>query len=189
MSKVFAIGFHKTGTTSLGAALTFLRYRVCHGARPLRRAFGQARMMGLLRQGQYDPLFDAVQEFEAFEDIPWFTMYAELDRRFPGSRFILTRRDERLWIASASRYFGDTTSELREWLYGTGSPAGNERAWLERYRRHEADALQYFQDRPGDLLVVNWEEGDGWPELCRFLDRPMPVGPFPHLNKRAQRGR
>jgi hypothetical protein len=42
--------------------------------------------------------------------------------------------------------------------------------------------LEYFGDRVNkDLLVVCWENGDGWAELSRFLKRRAPDEPFPHL--------
>lgn len=37
---------------------------------------------------------------------------------------------------------------------------------------------------PDRLLVADWEQGHGWRELCGFLDVPMPVEDFPHLNRR-----
>jgi Sulfotransferase domain len=36
---------------------------------------------------------------------------------------------------------------------------------------------------PAERLLV-FEVRDGWGPLCRFLDRPVPPGPFPHLNER-----
>ena len=181
--KVFGIGFNKTGTTSLGAALAFLRYRVCRGARPLRAALGQRRMMELLHSGDVDPILDIAQRFDAFEDNPWFVIYRELDAAFPGSRFILTVRDESRWIESAVRYYGPSTSDLREWIYGNGNPIAARGEWLARYRGHNETVREYFRGRPGDLLVVDWERGDGWDQLCGFLGVPRPTGPFPHVNR------
>ncbi|MYB38989.1 MAG: hypothetical protein F4Y26_16720 [Gammaproteobacteria bacterium] len=34
-----------------------------------------------------------------------------------------------------------------------------------------------------DLLVLDFERGDGWPELCAFLGEPVPDTPFPHVNR------
>lgn len=33
------------------------------------------------------------------------------------------------------------------------------------------------------LLVVSWDNGDGWNELCEFLGVPIPDAKFPHKNK------
>ena len=37
---------------------------------------------------------------------------------------------------------------------------------------------------PERLLVYNVKEG--WEPLCRFLNVPVPEGPFPHLNDREE---
>jgi hypothetical protein len=185
MKKVFGIGFHKTGTTSLGVALEHLGYQVCHGAVPLRKALGHRLMMHMLYDGHLDPIMRLAARYDAFEDNPWFLLYRDLDRHFGGSKFILTIRDESRWLESASRYFGATQSDLRLWIYGVGNPAGHEQRWLERYRRHNEDVKKYFRRRPEDLLVVDWERGDGWTELGTFLGCSIPSSapPFPRVTK------
>ena len=40
----------------------------------------------------HDMAYAMVDRFDAFEDNPWPVLYKELDARFPGSKFILTRR-------------------------------------------------------------------------------------------------
>ncbi len=181
--KVFGIGFHKTGTTSLGAALDALGYATCDGAGAVRQAVGHPEMMRLLRENQLEPIMRVAEHYEAFTDNPWFMLFRALDRSFPGSKFILTVRDERSWLESAVRYFGQTDSDLRAWIYGSGRPLGNEQRWLERYREHIEQVKAHFCHRPDDLLVVDWEQGGGWKDLARFLGRSTPAQPFPHITK------
>lgn len=181
--KVFGIGFHKTGTTSLAAALRELGYTTCDGAGALRAAFGHAEMMRLLRGHLLEPIMQVAERYDGFTDNPWFMLYRDLDHRFPGSKFILTVRDEQRWLASAMRYFGGTESDLRTWIYGAGSPVGREEHWLARYRRHVDEVQVYFSRRADQLLVVDWEQGSGWEDLRRFLGRTPPPRPFPHLTK------
>lgn len=181
--KVFGIGFHKTGTTSLGAALEALGYQTCDGAGAVRQAVGHAEMMRLLRENQLEPLMRVAEHYDAFTDNPWFILFRELDRRFPGSKFILTVRDERRWFDSAVRYFGQSESDLRAWIYGAARPVGNEKCWVERYRDHIVQVKAHFRHRPDDLLVVDWEQGGGWDELGQFLGRTAPSRPFPHITK------
>lgn len=181
--KVFGIGFHKTGTTSLGAALAALGYTTCDGAGAVRRAIGHSQMMRLLRGNQLEPIMQVAEHYDGFTDNPWFMLFRDLDRRFPGSKFILTVRDERRWLESALRYFGQSESDLRMWIYGSGRPLGHEEHWLARYRDHINQVTAYFRHRPDDLLVVDWEQGAGWEDLGRFLGRPVPSGPFPHITK------
>ena len=171
--KVFCIGFHKTGTKSLGHALKRLGYRVAGpvGARNPEIA-QQAVAIALALAADHD----------AFNDNPWPLLYETLDTTFPGSRFILTVRDEQRWLRSMLDYFGAKDTPMRRWIYGAGTPRGNEATYLARYRRHNVEVLEYFAER-SDFLVLDLEHGHGWPELCTFLDLPAPEHPFPHLNR------
>ena len=179
--KVFCVGFHKTGTKSLARALEILGYRVTgpDGARDPQIA-ERALPMAL----------DIALQFDAFNDNPWSVLFRELDGAFPGSRFILTLRSADSWIASVVRHFGDERTPMREWIYGPGrgSPRGNECAYLDRYRRHNADVIAYFS-RGECLLTMNIIAGDGWKGLCDFLELPVPDQPFPHVNSGVQTGR
>ena len=171
--KVFCIGFHRTGTKSLAAALEALGYRVTgpNGARDpaiAERALSFA--LGL------------AAEFDAMGDNPAPMLYRELDIAFPGSRFILTKRSTEAWLASAVRYFGGEETPMREWIYGHGSPLGFEAVYRARYEAHNAEVASYFEGR-SDLLVLDFEQGDGWPELCAFLEAEIPDPPFPHVNR------
>ena len=186
-TKVFGIGFHKTGTTSLGLALERMGFRVCHGARPLRSLFGDRRLLRMLETRQLDLVRRVAEEFDAFRDTPWFMLHQELDRWFPGSKFILTVRDENAWLKSAVEYFGTSESDFRHWIYGAASPVGHEDVYRAQFRRHGAAVRTYFSTRPDDLLIVDWERGDGWAELGRFLGRPTPDVPFPWARP-ARRG-
>ena len=107
MSKIFCIGFQKTGTKSLGIALNVLGYRVC----------------GLV--GTKDPdiaknglplIHSLIPSYEAFRDNPWPLFYEDLDRWYPGSRFIFTVRSPDAWIDSAVAHFGDHATRMRYYI-------------------------------------------------------------------------
>jgi hypothetical protein len=172
--KVFCVGWHKTGTTTMGDALLTLGYKVM-GAR--------LDFADLLLQGEVDTVVKQVDSFDALQDVPWAALYKELDRRYPGSKFILTMRDEQSWLNSASRHFKDLDVPLHKWLYGEGVLWGNEERYLNRYRQHYAEVLAYFENRPQDLLIMDLANGDDWEKLCDFLQCPVPRKRFPHSNK------
>lgn len=179
--KIFCVGFHRTGTSSLRAALERLGYRVCGSVATEEPNIAErARVIA----------FGLLDRYDAFEDNPWPVLYRELDERRPGSRFILTIRPADDWVRSVSRFFGTKTTPMREWIYGAGSPIGNENRYRERFERHNAEVLRYFRKRPQDLLVLRITEGEGWQELCGFLDHEIPREPFPHLvpSRRDARG-
>jgi hypothetical protein len=175
--KVFCIGWHKTGTTTLGDALLTLGYTVL-GAR--------LDMAEYLIKGDFETPIQLVANFDAVQDVPWAALYKELDQAYPGSKFILTVRDEKKWLNSAANHFGDSFTLMRKWLYGNGVLRGNEDLYLERYRRHYKEVKAYFENRPDDLLIMDLSIRDGWDKLCTFLDKPLPKKAFPHSNKGIQ---
>ncbi len=175
--RVFCVGWHKTGTTTLGLALLQLGYSVV-GCR--------MDMVHPLVRGDLETVIRTAGEFDALQDIPWAALFRELDAAYPGSKFILLERDEESWLASATRHFKDAEIPLHKWLYGEGRLAGNEALYLERFRRHNREVKAYFADRPRDLLVMKLADGDSWPLLCEFLDCPVPTARFPHENKGPQ---
>ncbi len=179
-TKVFGIGFQKTGTTSLGKALEVLGYRV-HGVILFREP--DPAIAEKARQRA----FEVAEAFDAFQDMPWPLFYREFDQRYPQSKFILTLRSSDDWIRSMVRHFGRRTAPLRASVYGAGCPRGNEARYVERYERHNREVLDYFRDRPDDLLVLNLTEGDGWEKLCPFLNKDIPAAPFPIANKARDR--
>lgn len=128
-----------------------------------------------------------VPQYDAFQDNPWPVLYRYLDQKYPGNKFILTIRDPASWMKSQLMHFDTRTTPMREWIYGVGSPKGNESIYISRFERHNAEVLEYFKDRKGDLLVMDFSKGDGWQQLCPFLRCEPPDIPFPHLNKASDR--
>ena len=175
-TKVFGIGFHKTGTKSLAAALQRLGYRVT-GSNAVHDPDIASRVLDLA--------FELAEQFDAFQDNPWPLLYREMDARYPGSHFILTTRPTDKWIRSVLHYFAGRSTPMREWIYGAGRgcPLTNEDIYIERYERHNREVRAYFHERPGDLLELAITEGEGWEKLCPFLGKPVPGVPFPHANR------
>lgn len=176
MRKVFCIGFHKTGTTSMKEALRLLGYRVTgpdHVNDP-----DIANTIGKVTA-------EISQRFDGFQDNPWPLVYREMDALHPGSKFILTTRDEQKWYDSNRNHFRGKTTPMRELIYGAdaGGPRGNEEVYKARMRRHNAEVVEYFRDRPDDLLVIDITREPGWERICPFLGHAVPDRPFPHANK------
>lgn len=176
--KVFCIGWHKTGTTTLGDALLILGYKVM-GAR--------LDLSEYLLEGNISKAIEASQGFNAFQDVPWNVLYKELDKAHPNSKFILTTRDENEWLLSAQKHFKDSDTPMRKWIYGQGAILGNEELYLTRYKNHYKDVFDYFKNRESDILVLDLSEGEIWNKLCSFLNKPVPNKPFPHSNKGKHR--
>ena len=172
--KIFGIGFHKTGTTSLAAALRMLGYRVT-GPNGVRDPDISSKAL--------DMAFELAEQYDAFQDNPWPLLYKEMDKRYPGSKFILTLRRPETWIKSQVAHFGERETSMRKWIYGAGCPKGNEAAYIARFEKHTREVLDYFKDRPNDLLVMELAKGHGWKELCTFLKIDLIDTPFPHCKE------
>ncbi len=174
-AKVICVGFHKTGTSSLGRALELLGLEV---AGP----FGVRH--GDIAERALPEALERIRHVDAVQDNPWPLLFRELDQACPGSRFILTVRPPDRWLASVLGHFGGRSTPMREWIYGEGAgdPVGHEQVYVDRYERHNADVRSWFANRPGDLLELDLGAGDGWAELGAFLGRDVPDGPFPHVN-------
>lgn len=189
---VFGIGFHKTGTSSLTAALRILGYRTIHGD-PTRAPHGgdEGRtLIELIESGDYD--LPTLREYDAFTDNPYFSIWRPLAERHEDAKFILTVRDRDGWIEICVRYYrGRRIRPMRRWMFGehadpSSSDAARE-AWLVRYDAHNTAVREHFSACPDRLLVMNIAEGDGWERLCSFLGMSVRRKPFPNKNSSPTR--
>ena len=61
-------------------------------------------------------------------------------------------------------------------------PQPSKQEMIMSYLRHNAEVEDYFKGTQ-KLLVMDMEAGDGWSELCDFLNIKAPAGPFPQRNR------
>ena len=187
--KVFGIGFNKTGTTTLGRAFAALGITPIAEPRSPQIDFRHLTQE-IFTHGNYAPALYAALWFRAFQDRPWnvWNMYRILDAAFPHSKFILTYRHPETWWRSVERWLsvanqGDA-ARLHRYLQHLRASHLDKEQFVAAYQRHNQEIRTYFGDRT-DLLVVNFEEGDGWTPLCDFLDVKVPDLPFPHANRQT----
>ena len=186
--KIFGIGFHKTGTSSLAQALKVLGFRVAHGI--VINGPKGVTIAPPVTTGRVLPIALArAREVDAACDNPFPLLYRELDAAFPGSKFILTTREPRDWVESIGRHFGERNSDALQWIYGAPRVKGNEPRFLQVYENHNAAVRGHFAARPADLLEIDFGTGEGWERLCTFLDLPIPKAAFPHDNTAKERER
>ena len=178
LQKVFCVGLSKTGTTSLHAALEQLGMRSIHNPESMLSVEGGELCFSSALAAEYD----------ALSDLPIAAFYRELDRAFPGARFILTTRSAEPWLASCANHFdpgafhpNDVVRRLVERIYGT--PVYEEGAFRAAQVRHDSGVREYFAGRPSDLLVIDIDESDKWTPLCRFLGISAPEASYPHENR------
>lgn len=187
--KILGIGLSRTGTKSLAFALRSLGYVTAHFAEHIAVHRGRDTWF----RGSF--VADELAEFDAAIDLPIATFFAELDQRYPRSKFILTMRDAADWLASMRGHFArrplgeGSDSEyrclVRQSTYGVTDY--HPEALLAARARHESAVRAHFAHRPDDLLIMNIRAGDGWEPLCSFLGVPVPAEPFPWVNRGEDR--
>jgi tetratricopeptide (TPR) repeat protein len=184
-AKVFGIGLSRTGTTSLAEALTLLGIDTAHWTNPLTHQ--------LLSDADFFM-------FGASTDCCVSAEFEKLYYQYPNARFVWTRRPLDAWLASFERHhdrhsWARDAEELRNVFDQNLCTHMFEHAALEfglylnaadlpaAWREFEARVEYFFSDKPeGRLLTLDLFAGQGWPELCAFLGRPVPDAPFPRLN-------
>lgn len=170
---IFCIGIHKTGLTSLSRALNVLGLKGWQFPHPAN--------VHLWLSGRVQLDFGC--------DLPFMLDYPRFDRLFPGSKFIVTERENTdEWLASCAAQRRKHLAIPHREAYITamyGTYAVERQNHLAVRARHYAAIEDYFKSRPEDVLYMNIvEKGDGWEKLCPFLGREIPDLPFPHRNKR-----
>lgn len=182
-ARIFGIGMHKTATTSFHRAMQLLGFNSAHWLRGdwARDIWNEMTTAGRSR---------TLERHYALSDLPIAILYEQLDKAYPNSKFVLTIRDEDKWVNSARKHWSYEHNPSRwEWdvypfmnkmhniVYGRRD--FHEPTFRARYRKHNADVLAYFKNRPSDLFVLDMEQNPGWPALCRFLDQPVPPFVYP----------
>ncbi|RFU29558.1 hypothetical protein B7463_g6775, partial [Scytalidium lignicola] len=202
--KVFVIGLSKTGTTSLGDALARLSYtRV--GWQDIRSRF----LFRSWTRHDLSPLIAMANMYEAFEDLPWAMVYAEMATIFPDAKFILTlRRSDEVWLKSILDHTDRRIWDGHRVIYGATRGRGHEEAYLKAYKNHTESVRKYFSSSgeaiKGSRLLEfiidapeseeEKERGDRWSVLLRFLDMDdgqetrKVLGEFPKSNGKTSWG-
>jgi hypothetical protein len=188
--KVFGLGLSRTGTRSLTAGLHTLGFDTIHY--PTDKGALDTLVRG-------DAKFPHLEHYDGITDITVSPYFEDLDKLYPGSKFILTIREEEGWLKSCRNHWtgrgayepGDdpehqTHMEIRRFLRAAVYAGYEFEAdrFRRAYRRHVENVTRYFADRPNDLLVIRIAEGEGYEKLAPFLGVPAPSQPFPHKGKR-----
>jgi hypothetical protein len=180
MNKIFIIGLPRTGTTSISVALLNYGFKVAHTAYT-KRAFELA---------------------DVVSDAPCFADYHELDKLFPGSKFVYLDRVLERWVPSMQMLLNKMLPELAPKTgylhpvlkrciiqtfapFTTADPLDGQHL-ASCYRKHQQAVLDYFQDRD-DFLAIDISQRESLGQLLDFLGVSVGAnadnaGEFPHLN-------
>lgn len=191
--KIFGIGLSRTGTTSLNEALRKLGYRARHF--PCEPRTRRELSLFLADPGPRLQL-SILLDLDAITDSPACVSFKALDASYPGSRFVLTTRDEEPWLRSCEAFWkaridphfrdnpnGQVTryvKQINTALFG-GPDFNAERFRQSRTRFHEQVEMHFAgTDR---LLVLDVTSDDAWTRLGTFLGCEISPRSFPHRNR------
>lgn len=175
-TKIFGVGYQRTGTTSLAAALNQLGIKTLQFPKQL-----------------WDDLdHDIIRQYQGFTDDPVTLLWRKLDERHPGAKFIHSIRSDDSWLKSIQWLMTTGSIKFKESFdeYGNtfnmelfGTTEFDPDLFLAKYQAYNQDVIAYFADRPDDYLQIDVTKGEGFERLCPFLGLPVPAETaFPRLN-------
>ncbi|MEL7145979.1 MAG: sulfotransferase [Bacteroidota bacterium] len=201
--KVFCIGRNKTGTTSMGKLLRSLGYKVA----PQEEA---ELMIEDWYKGDFSNIIRFTKrKGQAFQDLPYSlpNTYKILDEAFPNSKFILTVRDSsEVWYTSLTSFhakvFGNgklpTKEDLMNSTYRRKGFAWQVNRYLHttpeddlyhketlisEYETYNQSVIEYFNNQPNKLLVINLKQEDAAQKIATFLGLEDATVQMPWENK------
>ena len=157
----------------------------------------------------------ALKGFAATVDFPSCSYYKELMRMYPDAKVLLTTRSPESWYKSAwatilfcKRYasplapgfFDESWVGPGMWAFTKLTPMGwtfsrmingaffmfdgvnTEQEYIEVFRAWEAEVEATV---PADRLL-KFSVKDGWEPLAKFVGKPVPDVPFPHVNDKEE---
>jgi len=204
-TKYFCIGRNKTGTTSLKVAFLELGF-IVGDQRIAEQLHDKFYFRSIFR-----PIVWYCLTAQVFQDVPFSCpeTFKHLDKAYPGSKFILTVRDSPdQWYQSilsfhTKKYGKDgrspTAAQLKnakyKWyrrgvpynvvkLHGTPDTNPYDPSIMKaHYEAHNRSVIDYFRDRPEDLLVINVGNPDDWIRFLRFVGKTSRRSSFPWKKK------
>ncbi|KAJ6596325.1 P-loop containing nucleoside triphosphate hydrolase protein [Mycena vulgaris] len=208
--EVLVLGFCRTGTASMRAALALLGYGNAHH---IGRAMSNPAEVdawnaaidakfhkrGTVHQGreEWDRLLG---DFRAVADVPGILFAEELIHAYSDAKVILTTRNPDRWWTSFHEtllvMLGGKYTRLARWLdpQGYGKFVPFARRNLEILLGpldvlEEASAKRRYTAYYADIQrlvppqrLLEYEMGEGWGRLCAFLGKEEPGVAFPHKN-------
>lgn len=162
--KVLSAGYPKSGTTSLREA--------CRGL-GLVPYMGNERSLHQWYRGELD--FSVDEDF--LSGFPWCLEIEGVIDHYPGVRVVLCTRDTDRWVGSLVWWMRNRVCRGFE-IFTEG--LCDDVVLARMYAEHNQWVRGICWEKGVPLLEVDWEKGDGWPELCEFLGFDVPDIGFPH---------
>jgi len=189
---VIGVGFGRTGTLSLKAALERLGQGPCAHMLPLIGDEERSVLFTQAAEGDEAALDKALSGYRSTVDWPGVYFWRQLIAKYPEAKVVLTVRDPDKWYESAERTIWAATNQptppemtnframcdATNWVGTFDGRFGDRDYAIKVFTEHNDEVRQTVRaDR-----LLEYEVSQGWPPLCDFLGVPVPDEPFPRLN-------
>ena len=207
--KIIGAGLPRTGTNTLKESLERLGYTKTYHMKELLVHPENLHYWLALKNTSATNWDDLYKGFQATVDFPGYPWYKEHMKRYPDANVILTVRPFEDWYASIySTIWQAGPQTISQKLKMMSKLLFNPRlrsvikcvkfakatifgahlqgkfadkAFAETiFNKHIEDVKAYV---PAEKLLV-YNVSEGWGPLCKFLGKPVPTDPLPHLNKK-----
>ncbi len=208
--KVIGAGFGRTGTLSLKMALEELGFGKCYHMVELFRNRDEIVEWEHASKGK-DPDWDTIfSGYQSTVDFPGCLYYADLIKKYPDAKVVLTHRDPASWYKSAYNTILTIRPRLRQLLkilmhypfsdkarkvlrVGLHNKALIEDSLFGGRVKDEQHVIEVFKQHmeqvkrtvPSERLLT-YQVSEGWEPLCEFLGVPVPGKAFPRSNMRGE---
>ena len=194
MSKIFVLGYNKTGTKSLSNALEYLGYKVLHTG-------STGDFIGFLDRignnlNKSKNVLDGLEGYDCYIDYPFYepTVFSHIISEYPDAKYISLTRNLDDYVEAVLE---DKIKRLKQgsfdnwnWL-GVGDEEvfknypDYQKQWIKGRTefKHDSNISLLFKNNINYLNMNICDNGDGWEKLCKFLDKEVPNADFPHNNK------
>tara|TARA_R110002020_G_scaffold417571_1_gene626722 strand:+ start:24274 stop:25020 length:747 start_codon:yes stop_codon:yes gene_type:complete len=187
-NKVFCIGLHKTGTTTLGKVAEKYGFKSTHST-DWNTDENQLNAFEFFSDGGSH--FDRQHEFN----------YEQLFYKYPNSRFVLQTRATKKWIISKLKHAGWNSKTIIEkdnpekithdlWKYKSLLTI---KKFIEHKESYEQKVINFFkQNDPSRLIIIDITDKDTQEEeykrLINYLDlKTIIPNKLPHSNKAGKK--
>lgn len=120
----------------------------------------------------YASRLEQISKFDACTEVRFD--YRVLCETYPQSKFIFTTRDISSWLTSCKAHHH---KRKPDWNPFWNDPD----QWIDYYYQRHNMLADMIRDGL-QILIFNVTAGDGWPQLCDYLDIGVPNRQYPHEN-------
>ena len=208
--RIFQIGFNRCGTTTLIRIFQANNLKCLHWGRgSIAAGIEAARLEGkpllsyvdgyfaygdmefveveseskkLLKKKPFRRLYKNLPK-DNLTPIYAFENFRELDKQYPGSKFILNTRNVEDWINSRIRFLERGYFYCKHGDRFHSSQEALNQCWREHWDEHTSNVREYFSNRPEDLLEFDLDK-DGPEKIADFFcDLNLDISKWGHHNK------